>query len=404
MRISLSMARRLALCSQGLDGSWDLPTGKEGVAQAVERLGYVQIDTIAVVQRAHHLTLWARCPDYAPQMLHELQATDRRVFEYWTHAASYLPMSEYRYCLARMRWERQSGRSGKWLDDNLKVANHVLERIRSEGPLRAGEFKDTRGKKRGTWWDWKPAKHALEALFSAGELMVTERRNFQRVYDLTERVLPGDTDTTEPTHAEGVRHRVRRMLAAMGLLSLDHRHWYLERQHKTFAEELREMVGSGEAVKVTVRGLDGDGLFAHAPALEAVRKTRASRRRVRLLSPFDNLTISRRWLAHLFGFDYRLECYTPAAKRRWGYFCLPLVWGGCFVGRIDVKAERKKRTLLLHKVWIEEESAQTGAFLSRLAEMLHRFATFNDCESIKVECAEPGKLRAPLVRSLRQES
>ena len=126
MKISAARARRLAIRCQGLDGSWRLPPGKAGAAQVIERLGYVQIDTIAVVRRAHHHTLWTRRPDYSPEMLHELQAADRRVFEYWTHAASYLPMSEYRYCLARMRWERQSGRSGKWLVENLKVADHVL--------------------------------------------------------------------------------------------------------------------------------------------------------------------------------------------------------------------------------------------------------------------------------------
>jgi uncharacterized protein YcaQ len=402
MRISLATARRLALRCQGLGGSWDLPAGKEGAAWTVERLGYVQIDTIAVVQRAHHHTLWARCPGYEPSMLDELQAADRRVFEYWTHAASYLPMSEYRYCLPRMRWEREHGRAAQWLDANRQIADRVLDRIRTEGPLAGADFEDTR-KKRGPWWDWKPAKQALEAFFSTGELMVTERRNFQRIYDLAERVLPRGIDLAEPSHDEDIRHNVRRMLTSMGLLSVDHLNWHLSRQREALEGRLHEMVDSGEAVKVTVRGLDGDGLFAHAPSLEAARKGRASRR-VHLLSPFDNLTISRRWLAHLFGFEYKLECYTPAAKRRWGYFCLPLVWGDGFVGRIDAKADRKGRTLVLRRVWIEDRRAQTDAFLARLGEAVRRFAAFNECEGVKVEAVVPAALKAPLTGALEKVS
>ena len=402
MRISLATARRLALRAQGLDGSWGLPAGKEGAAQAIERLGYVQIDTIAVVRRAHHLTLRARCPDYTPDMLHELQAVDRRVFEYWTHAASYLPMRDYRYCLSRVRWEREHGRSGKWLAANRKVADHVLGRIREEGALAAAGFEDTRQSKRGSWWDWKPAKQALEAFFSTGELMVTERRNFQRIYDLAERVLPPDVDLSQPGHDEETRHNVHRMLSAMGLVSPDRLNWHLNRRREAIADDLAKMVGSGEAVEVTVKSLDSERLFAHATSLEAARSARASRRSVRLLSPFDNLAISRRWLAHLFGFDYKLECYTPAAKRRWGYFCLPMVWAGRFVGRVDAKADRKEGVLVLRKVWLEDQHARTDAFLSSFADSVRDFAAFNDCDQVRVEDAMPAKLKAPLATAIEQ--
>ncbi|MBA7698532.1 hypothetical protein ES703_107210 [subsurface metagenome] len=191
-KISSALARRLPLHSQLLDGRTKLPKGKEGIAQAIEKLGYVQIDTIAVINRAHHHTLWTRRPDYSPAMLDELQAKDRRVFEYWGHAASYLPMKDYRYYIPRMRaFPWGDGWIKRMHERHKDVMKDVLERITKEGPLGSADFKAPDGKKRGAWWDWKPAKTALELLMWRGDLMVTERRNFQRIYDLTERVLPG---------------------------------------------------------------------------------------------------------------------------------------------------------------------------------------------------------------------
>jgi len=181
LTLSLSDARRLALRGQLLDGGCALPTGVEGVARTIERLGYVQIDTIAAVNRAHHHTLWVRCPDYDPEMLHALQSEDRRVFEYWAHAMAYLPMSDYRYYVPQMNRIREHGTP--WMRDWKKkhgaVLDVVLGRIRAEGPLTSKDFEPPPGTKRGTWWDWKPAKRALELLFWQGDLMIAERRNFQ---------------------------------------------------------------------------------------------------------------------------------------------------------------------------------------------------------------------------------
>ena len=161
MKISISTARKLAIRCQGLDAPWKLPKGKEGIAQVVECLGYVQIDTISVVQRAHHHTLWARRSDYTPQMLHELQAQDRRVFEWWGHAASYLPMRDYRYYLPRMRAFAESQKTRDWLGQNTQLVRDVVDRIRDEGPLGSSDFSAPEGQ-RGSWWDWKPAKKAIQ--------------------------------------------------------------------------------------------------------------------------------------------------------------------------------------------------------------------------------------------------
>ena len=217
--LSLRSARRIAFRAQLLDGKGRFPSGKKGVARTIEKLGYVQIDTISVIERAHHHTLWTRRQDYDPRMLHELQAVDRRVFEYWGHAASYLPISDYRYYLPLKR-DYRNPRS-KWTRQMLEKHGHlmdsVLERIRVEGPLGSRDFEPPPGIKRGTWWDWKPRKTALELLFWRGDLMVRERRNFQRLYDLTERVLPPETDTRIPDEDELGRFLVRRALSAHGV-------------------------------------------------------------------------------------------------------------------------------------------------------------------------------------------
>ena len=219
--ITADHARRIALCCQRLDGRWHPRPGPEGTAETIEGLGYVQIDTIAVVHRAHEHTLWCRQPDYDPRMLHQLLAHDRRVFEYWTHAASYVPMADYRYYVRRMRAVASGGRTRDWMKENRRTVADVRRRIREEGPLLAADFKEMEAGKRGPWWEGrKPSKIALECLFDTGELMIDERRNFQRVYDLAERVLPDSVDPTPPQPAEQARWAVRRALGNRGVATM----------------------------------------------------------------------------------------------------------------------------------------------------------------------------------------
>jgi uncharacterized protein YcaQ len=402
-KVSLALARRIALNAQLLAGGTELPRGKEGVAQAVERLGYVQIDTIAVVQRAHHHTLWARRSDYDPEMLHKLQAQDRRLFEYWGHAASYLPMSDYRYYLPRMRSFHHP--KSKWEQKRLKEHGHlmepVLERIREEGPLASRDFKPPPGRQRGAWWDWKPSKIALEMLFWRGDLMVTERRNFQRVYDLTERVLPDHVDTSFPDEGELGRFLVRRALSAYGVASEreigDHIH---AASRDVITDALADLLDAREVERVEIEGGNGADDFALAGTVEAGRQLEQVSPRVLLLSPFDNLVIQRQRLQRLFGFDYSLECYTPAAKRKYGYFSLPILWGDAFVGRLDPKADRKTRTLVLRNLIFEPEFEVRDDFLLHFADACVAFADFNGCETSSVEDVQPDNVRAALEGSL----
>ncbi|KKL53250.1 hypothetical protein LCGC14_2277320 [marine sediment metagenome] len=390
-------ARRLIVASAGLDGRWKLPRGAEGAAQAVERLGYVQIDTIAVIQRAHHHTLWSRRGDYTPAMLHRLQAEERRVFEYWTHAASYVPMCHYRYYLPRMRAWARSPRARRFMSDNASLVRGVLSRIRAEGPLISADFAAPPGRKRGPWWDWKPAKHALELLFATGKLMVAERRNFQRVYDLTDRVLPAGVDTAAASPAETARFVVRRVLACEGISNL--RRWWIGDRART-DRAIAQMIDAGEVASVQVAGVDGR--FPHYALTESLAglSRRRGRKRLHLLSPFDNMVIWRGRLETFFDFHCKLECYLPAARRRYGYFCLPILWGERFIGRLDPKADRKDGTFIVRKLIFEPGFTDHDAVAGPLAAKLNAFARFNECERIVIKQTTPRKAQAPLKRAL----
>jgi uncharacterized protein YcaQ len=400
MKISRPTARRLVLAALGLDGRWGVPRGKEGVAQTVERLAAVQIDTIAVVQRAHHHTLWTRRPDYRPAMLDELLDTDRRVFEYWAPAASYVPMCDYRYYIPAMqRAAKHHWHVGTTLQRHGELVEHVLARIRREGALASADFAAPDGRKRGPWWDWKPAKLALEAHFAMGTLMVTRRRNFQRVYDLPERVLPAGLDTSPPTPDELARFRVRRELGAQGLCEL--KGWWIGNRQRIDAA-LAELTDAGEVVRVELDGeAGGEPFFALRERLDEAAKPRRGRRQVHLLSPFDNLIMRRpHRLRRLFAFETKLECYAPAGKRRFGYFCLPILFGDRFVGRLDPKADRERRVLCVHALHFEPDFGRFDALLGPLAAKLVAFAAFNECDRVRIEKARPAKLLSPLRKAL----
>jgi uncharacterized protein YcaQ len=400
MKISLSTARRLALHCQALDGSVPLPAGKEGVYQCIDRLGYVQIDTISVVERAHNHTLWVRQPDYDPQMLHELQAKDRRVFEWWASAMSYVPMDDYRFYAVHMNkplsWHR------KWYAENVELTERVLERVKAEGPLGSSDFKPPKDFKRGDWWSWKPSKIALECLFSMGELMVTERRKFQRIYDVRERVLPPDLDTTAPTPDELARFQARRLLGGLGFGTTAHIQWARWGSRPVDEQIIQNLIEAGEVTAFEIDGFDDRRYCALTDRLEHVLDQPANglSHIVHILSPFDNLVIRRGWLRAYFGFDYKLEAYTPKAKRKYGYFTLPILWGDRLVGRVDAKADRKPKTFIVRKLTFEPEFGDYDALMPTLVSKLREFASFNGCEGFAVEQTEPAHVRERLAQAL----
>ncbi|HNT74605.1 MAG TPA: crosslink repair DNA glycosylase YcaQ family protein [Anaerolineae bacterium] len=394
--LPLATARQLILHAQGLNGAArTLPPGKEGAAQTIEQLGYVQIDTIHIIQRAHHHTLWTRLPDYTPKMLDELLAADRRVFEWWTHAMSYIPMRDYRYYAPRMGRHALWGRQREWVDAHSDVIVHVKDRIRVEGPLGAADFEKPKAFN-GGWWDWKPAKQALEILASMGELMVTQRRNFQRIFDLTERVLPAGLDTTPPDDADQQRFFVRFGLRGQGIARAADIPWA---RRKADPAALQSLVDAGEVTPCRVEGLDDD-YYALTAALDRTQSPAAAPA-LHIFSPFDNAIIDRRRLKTLFGgFDYTLECYLPAAKRKYGYFVLPILWGDRFVARMDSKADRKAKTFLVKRLLFEPDFDAYDAMLPALADKLRALAAFNGCQQVAVEDVQPEKVKAAVEAAL----
>lgn len=403
LTLTAAQVRRIAINAQLLDGRGKLARGADGAMQQLERLGYVQLDTISVIERAHHHTLWARVPGYAPAMLDEL-VTARRAFEYWGHAASVLPMADYRFCLPLMRRHREqpSGWTGEMRDKHAVAMRAVLKRIRADGALKSADFESPKGSN-SAWWGWKPDKAALELLMWEGELMVSARDGFQRVYDLTERVLPPGTDTREPDAAELGRFAVRRALAAHGVARekdiVDH--LSLARRPVTQAA-LREMLSGGEVAAVRIPG-DSFQYYALVEALPGLLKLRAVKPRLHILSPFDNFTILRDRLRRLFGFEYSLECYTPPPKRRYGYFTLPVLWGETLAGRLDAKAERKAGVLDVRGLWLEDGFSPDDEFCAALAAKLRAFARFNGCPDARLSALLPRQLKSKLQRLLRQE-
>lgn len=387
-KLSLDQARRIVLRTQLLSDSPQL-AGKEGTAQVIEHLGYVQIDTIAVVERAHHHTLWSRCPDYDPSFLHDLVVFDRRIFEYWAHAIAFIPMSDYRFYIPRMERHRTSTRAwlSKWKQEHGYLLDQVLNRIRVEGALTSKDFEQPSGVKRGTWWDWKPAKRALEILFWQGHLMIAERKNFQKVYDLTERVLPSGTDTTSPTEEELGQFHVRRALGGLGLAQeREIRDAFHIANRGTIAETLEQMHQAGEVLPLSVEGLDTP-YYALAETLEKEEVPVSNA--AHILSPFDNLTIQRDRVERLFGFKYTIECYLPAAKRKHGYFVLPILWRDRLIGRLDSKADRKTKNLTVKKLWFEPEFKAFDDALPAFSETLAQFAQFNSCNTVEFDTIVP---------------
>jgi uncharacterized protein len=384
-------ARRLALKAQLLASS-RLPKGIEGAARAIEHLGYVQLDTIAVIERAHHHTLWTRVPGYEPRMLDRLLA-DRRVFEFWGHAASYLPMTDFRFYRRRMT---ANPRRARWARDHRPLMDAVLDRVRKEGPLGTSDF-ERQGKRRGSWWDWKPAKTALETLHTMGLLMVAHRRNFQRIFDLTERILPENVDATEPDDAEIARFAIRRCLRAHGLATArqikDHI-WITAQTHINAV--VSELLDSGELTRVAVG--DDNGYYALTRALASPSRPAAPG--IHILSPFDNLVIQRRRLRALFGLDYTLECYLPAPKRRHGYFVLPVLYGDEFIARLDPRVERSARVFHVRRLSFEPDLKDGEAALPALARRLADFARFNGADAVELHVVTPARWRPLLRREL----
>lgn len=395
LTLSPKEARRIAIISQGLHNSKPFGAGKASLLSCIERLSYIQIDTISVINRAHHHTFWTRIPTYQESQLNTL-LQERKIMEYWSHAAAYLPMQNYRFCLPYMN-AIASGQK-HWRKPDKKMMKAVLERIRVEGPLMAKHFDPPKEKKGGPWWSWKPAKQALEQLFIEGELMVSHRTGFHKVYDLAERVLPAGLDTSTPSKEEFERHLILSAMNAHGLIAEQEISYLRKGMKPGIKAQLKEMISANEVILVEV---NGKPYYSNQQIIDNCSGQRVNKN-VTLLSPFDNAIIQRKRVEALFDFNYQIECYVPEPKRKFGYYCLPILYGTEIVGRLDPKADRKNKVFIIQDIFIEKEIKNETDFFQKLADTIKRLSIFNGCESIVFKSKSSTKTHKKIISLLKQ--
>jgi len=368
-RLSLATARRVALAAQGFADP--RPTGAVGrrhLKRVVGRTGLLQVDSVNVFERAHHLPLFSRLGPYDRDLLQRSAYVHRDLFEYWGHEASLLPVSSHP--LLRWRMDRAAGLEEGWgrtaqvARERPDVVAAVLRRIEDDGPTTAGALHaalDGGARSAGPWWDWSLAKVAVEHLFWAGRVTTATRSGFERVYDLTERVLPAAVlAAPTPSREDAQRELVRLAARAHGVATLrDLRDYYRMRADET-AVAVAALVEEGELLPVEVEGWQHPAYLARDARLP--RRVRASA----LLSPFDPVVWERSRAARLFGFDYRIEIYVPAERRVHGYYVLPFLHDEALRARVDLKSDRQAGVLRAQASWLEpgSEAASTAQALA----------------------------------------
>jgi uncharacterized protein len=378
--VTKTQARRIWLRAQRLETSAPFGEGPQATAAAVEHLGYVQIDTINVIERSHHHILWTRIPNYRRADLRQAQSVDRSVFEYWTHALSYVPARDLRFFLPAMKRHQREGH--KWLS-SVKPADlrKVLRLIRRDGALTIRDIDDdVLTEKEHLWASRKPSKRALQLAFYTGVLTISERNGMLKTYDLMARHFGWDRPPKPASTAETTAYLLDRALRAQGIVSLDSI-CHLDAPSKPSIRRLiQTRVRRNELVPVALEGAGKQEHWARPETLEI--SDGGAFELVHILSPFDPLIIQRKRTELFFGYGHRFEAYVPREKRVFGYFALPVLVGENIVAAIDLKTDRKSRKLLMQK-WSWVDAAPRGArkdLKRQIEEELHRFERFQLAE------------------------
>jgi uncharacterized protein YcaQ len=379
-------ARKIWLRAQRLDRPAPFGEGPQAVAAAVEHLGYVQIDTIHVIERAHHHILHSRIPDYRRADLHRAQSADKSVFEYWTHALSYVPAKDFRFFLPAMKAHQRNGH--KWFSTVAPAdMRKVMRLLRRDGPLTIRDIEDdVLVEKEHLWQSRKPSKRALQLAFYTGAVTISERSGMLKTYELTARHFGWKKPPKPASASEGTAYLLDRGLRAQGVVSLDSI-CHLDAPSKAAVRKLIEArVRRGELLPVA---LEGAGKQEHWASVEALEPGASGSRGggdpglVHILSPFDPLVIQRKRTELFFGYGHRFEAYVPKQKRLFGYFALPVLVGEDIVAAIDLKADRQNRKLLMQKwSWVGkgEKRGQRQEYKRRIEDALHRFERFQLAE------------------------
>ncbi len=391
--VSADAARSLLLGGQGLLNDPARRAGPIAVAKIVRQLGFVQVDSIQRVERAHHLILGARLDDYRAEHVEQAAFRKRALFEHWTHDAAFIPIEWFQHWKPRFAKTDQRLRRSRWfthrLGDNAEqTIARVYERVECEGPLRTSDFERVADKPATGWWDWTPEKTALEFLWHTGRLAIRRRDRFQKVYDLTERVLPDAHTKITPTDDEHIDWACREAMERLGVATPGELAAFFDAI--TIAQAFawcERHVADGFIVSVMVEACDGSKprkAFALADWKRRVRRAGEAPDRIRLLAPFDPIIRDRRRALRLFNFDYRFEAFVPAKQRKFGYYVLPILECDRLIGRLDPRHDRDRQVLLIDKVWWEPGVKLTRERKSKLNAALQVLAAQIGANRIEV--------------------
>lgn len=372
--LTKEQARNIIIDAAGLARKAQFGEGIEAVYRVIDHLGFVQLDTNYVVERAHHHVMAARVPGYETKWLANL-CEDGRIYEYFISDAGYLPMQDFRFSLpVKKAFETQGKPNSK---SEINLMKQILDRIEREGPLMIGDFENDRLGASSGWWDWRPAKVALERLYLNGRLMISRTKSFQKVYDLPLNLVPQETDLSMPTDEEYARFVILRTIGALGIANVKEIAWRGRRvKGNLIKKELEKMAHCGKVKVVMVEDLKA--VFYMLPNQEINIKLSND---VFILSPFDILNVFRHRLKDFFNFEYQIECFVPAPKRVYGYFSLPVLAGETFIARMDAKADRKQKVLIVHNIHFEPMELEQ-VIIEKFSQALKEFVQFNQCQDI----------------------
>jgi uncharacterized protein YcaQ len=380
--LSAAEARRVALAAQGFaEGRPRKAADGWALRRVLARVGLIQIDSVNVLVRAHYLPAFSRIGPYDPELLDRASHfAPRRLFEYWGHEASLLPVALQPF----LRWRMERAAHDAWggmrrvQRDRPELVARVLEEVRDRGPIAASELDEKRPKRSGPWWDWSDAKRAIEFLFWSGQVTSARRRGFERLYDLPERVLPADVLAVPTPSIEAAQRELLRVAArACGVATEADLRDYFRLPAAEARERVAELVEAGELVPVAVEGWRQQAYMHPEARVPRAVATRA------LVGPFDSLVWERARTERLFGFRYRIEIYVPKPKRVHGYYVLPFLLGDRLVARVDLKADRQAGALRVRAAHAEPDAPRRLA--EELRAELHTMARWLGLERVLVE-------------------
>lgn len=402
VKVTREDVKRLAVYKQGLHQRPKTNNQAE-LKRIIERIGLLQLDSISVVARSHYLVMLARAGLYRRADLDDL-LTKGFVFESWAHAACQIPTAHYPYFYARL--QQKQLKETRWHIDKLggeaqAIIEQVLAAIRDQGPMASKDFASER-RGIGGWWNWKPAKVALEYLFDRGELMVSHRLKFQRYYDLPQRVLADKNLTLDKTLADYHHWTIEQGLRHLGIATIEQIADYYRQPKRAAAAIIAKMSSQGRILPVEVTGWEAPACIHRddMPLLDEIQAGQHAPRMTLFLSPFDNLFWHRGRDEMLWDFHYRIEVYTPKAKRVYGYYVLPILHGGELVGRVDPKVERKNKRLIFHALHLEDSAQVTPELTQGLITAIQEFMAFHQCETFELRQCQDRRLKRTLQKQL----